>query len=288
MIYTLATRKDYYEKAFEFFREALELNFDPDIRTFNNMLHACSLQKDLVTLFYLVDMMEERKIPRDLVSYNIELAALARTCSQHYFEYKDGEYLSLNQRFTMGFDLIERMHRKGVKPDIVTMNTLVKMHARALRDKTFEIVEELFPAYGLKPDYFTYIALIRLRRQRRQLVEARALVDRMRQEEIQITPEIYRDLIIICDRKRDLEGGKKVLKEMREDNMEPKDVIEQGLLEVFEPPAPSLVPPSFNRFLTSGQVGFKYNYCRLFFCFCCCCYHTDSICSFFFARCADM
>eukprot|EP00457_Paulinella_chromatophora_P003867 gb/GEZN01003875.1/.p1 GENE.gb/GEZN01003875.1/~~gb/GEZN01003875.1/.p1 ORF type:complete len:634 (+),score=73.81 gb/GEZN01003875.1/:27-1928(+) len=255
LIYALSSRKDYYEKAFDFFREALEMNFDPEPITFNVMFSACAWQHDLSTLFFLWDTMEERKIQKDLRSYNIYLSALARVSDQQQFQIRDNQYLTADERIQMAWNAFEEMQRRGIRPNNMTLNILVSIYSGTLRMKAYEIVETLFPEYGIKPDYFTYKPLLKACVKKRHLVQAQELVAKMREEGIPIYPEVHLDLLIICRRKRDLEAGLQVLKEMRADGFEPADTIRKDLLEIFEPPPRKLLPPSFNRFLASGRAS---------------------------------
>eukprot|EP00808_Paulinella_micropora_P002623 g37837.t1 len=255
LIYSLSQRKDYYEKAFGFFKEALDMNFDADVRTFNIMLNACSVQKDLSTFFFLLETMDERRISKDLTTYNIHLSALKRTCRKIYFEYKSNQFLSLDERLQMAWNVFEDLQRQGLRPNVITLNTMVSIHAHTRDNKALDIVETLFPEYGIKPNYFTYQALIRMYGARRDLDKAREVLAEMKEAGIPRQPEIYKCILHISKRRRDLQSGLVTLQTMRSDGFDPATSLDPKLLEIFEPPIPKLLPPSFNRFRSSGRAS---------------------------------
>lgn len=171
----------------------------PNLVSFNTVLSACTSEMQFLEI---LREMEQRKIPKNLETYNIRLRRMCddgrrddalklyrKMCERHLNN-------SQNQASQPGKNLLA--------PDCVTLTILV----HAFKDKS-DVVDSLFrdcQALGLQPDYFLVMELLRYSSEFREALKSDLLVDELASSNLRTSklyPDLYPELLYIMKSTKD-------------------------------------------------------------------------------------
>ncbi|XP_044481017.1 pentatricopeptide repeat-containing protein At4g16390, chloroplastic-like [Mangifera indica] len=157
-----------------------------------------------------------RRISREVILYNVTLKVL-----------KKGRDLDKAEK------LFEEMLERGIKPDNVTISTLIGCARMcSLPGKAVELFERM-PSYGCEPDDVTFSAMIDAYGRAGNVDIALSLYDRARNEKWRIDSMTFSTLINIYGTTGNFDGCLNVYEEMKTLGIKPNIVVYNNLLDAM-------------------------------------------------------
>eukprot|EP01022_Parablepharisma_sp_SALTPOND_P028372 TRINITY_DN70869_c0_g1_i1.p2 TRINITY_DN70869_c0_g1~~TRINITY_DN70869_c0_g1_i1.p2 ORF type:complete len:345 (+),score=12.56 TRINITY_DN70869_c0_g1_i1:476-1510(+) len=156
LIMALASRKDYAQQAIETWRKMRYLQVVPDTMTFLAVLRATAKLGDLQTAYEAIQEMKayEQPINRDI--YESLIQTYAGACKVEGVTDKQ-----IDAYIKDAWVLFRQMESKGFTVRQETLNSLLMLHANALREADVEgQILPLYKKYNLSPDTLTYMHLM--------------------------------------------------------------------------------------------------------------------------------
>lgn len=240
LIYACSRSTYHYAQTFEYFAAALAQGFKADLHLYNILLNSCANggKGDVANALHVFQLMEAQGVQRDKYSYNTMLNVLAESQSlgdrvAKVMAPKDGSplvpeaYVSKNDRIDMAMALLNQMVQTHIPVDQLTINTVVKVSARALRlNKTLTLQEELLSEYKMQADFHSHKMLVDMFTAASRLPEALNRLSSMRAAGFKATRTMYRDLLKKVQKPKKAmtnqemeEYGHKIMAWMREDGV---------------------------------------------------------------------
>jgi len=156
LIFALASRKDYAEKALEIWRKMRYMQIVPNVETFQAVIKATSQLGDVQTAYEAIQEMKGYEIPLNEAIYNQLILTYAGACKvQETTEKQIDAYIK------DAWMLFRQMEEKRMKVTTRTLNALIRLYGNALRDTEVEgEVLPLFKKNKIEYDRDTYVNLM--------------------------------------------------------------------------------------------------------------------------------
>lgn len=182
IIMALAKRKDYAEQALDIYREMRGSMVEPDARTYNGVLTACSRLGDLPEARFALRDMKEFNVELDKTKAGLLMSVYAEACLDANEDAKD---LFIKE----AWEIFRLCESKGwVSPMIA--NSLLSVHTKAYLDKQVEgLVLPLYEQYGIQKDMHTYRHLIKMYTDLAEYKTIHSLWDALKNEGVK--PDMY-------------------------------------------------------------------------------------------------
>jgi len=112
--------------------------------------------------------------------------------------------------------IFERMVGHGIKPNVMVLNSLMKVYTEGLRLNRANVMREKFVDYGLKPNFATYKSMVKMYCRAKKLERAFDLFNIMKLENNKPDLQTYAYLIQGCAKCYFVSSGMRLLREMKE------------------------------------------------------------------------
>ena len=243
LIHACSQSTNHYTQSFEYFAAALAQGFKADVSLYNILLSSCAKagSGDVANAIRLWNMMVEQKVARTTISYNTLLNVIAESMGPGKGDHvprtipvegqplpKPEEGFSKEERIEMATDLYNQMKQEHVAIDLTTVNTRVKVNAKALRlQVTPKLQEELMRENGFQRDAVSYRTLLDMYLGATRFPECLAVIDEMHGAGFSPHRDQYLELLgkLRTNKKHpqaDIEKwGTQVLQRMSKDRMKP-------------------------------------------------------------------
>jgi len=225
------------------------VGFEPDTITFNILLHGCQINRDLGVAIEIWKQMDEKKVPKDAITYNTYLSVFAGI-SQSLIHINNKEPVNSKNRVQACFELLKLMDDEKVAVSNITLNTVLKACCNAMYSKLAEGFLEEYKKRNIPLDVCTYMNLMRLWRRKRDIGKAREVLTKLQESKLPVPRQAYSLYLYTCKLKRDYDAGLEAIRIMREAGHEPTDREKTP----WERPT-KIEPPSWNRYTGSPKKG---------------------------------
>jgi len=149
-------------------------------------------------------------------------------------------YSTLMKGFTLqrntdaAFEVLDLMSEEGIKPNLVTLNTLLDACARSGRmERCGEIMQDIREKHGLMPDRITYSTLVKGFCHHGDIGKAMALMKSMKAQGLKPDAIIYNTLMDGCVGKDKFALCDEILESMLEESVKPTDYTLTVLIKRF-------------------------------------------------------
>jgi pentatricopeptide repeat protein len=211
LIRCFATRYDYYPKAFEAFKAMVAMGIRPNREVFTSLLVACSRIGDLESAERVMNQMAEFRVEKDDIVYNTFIAAIAN--SQQYPRMKvGGVEATVEQRITLAVNTLAELRERGIPISLATLNSMLGVYAYANRIKRSEaFFREAYAKFGMQPDQFSYLAMMRMYARTKQVAKGRALYQEFLDKKLPPLKTFFRKAIVLFGATRQFLSAQRVL-----------------------------------------------------------------------------
>merc|ERR1719311_653691 len=149
-------------------------------------------------------------------------------------------YSTLMKGFTLqrntdaAFEVLDLMSEEGIKPNLVTLNTLLDACARSGRmERCGEIMQDIREKHGLMPDRITYSTLVKGFCHHGDINKATALMKSMKEQGLKPDAIIYNTLMDGCVGRDKFGLCDEILESMKGEGVKPTDYTLTVLIKRF-------------------------------------------------------
>lgn len=229
LTHAFATTRDIGVALSFFNKMKTEYGVKPSTISYNLLLKSCVKGRNLKAAKTVLEHMATSGVSKDVVTLNTTINVHAVCC------HKDNARQSLKECR----DLVTELDKDGVKANVLTFNTLLKLCARgSLTTEAFVLLNEM-KTKNLNPDVVTYATLIDGISKNETLSTKEALrvssevVDEMKKEGLQLDAQAYTVLMHLAFKTRDLNRAVGLFHEMKEQGIMPTVDFYSSLIKYY-------------------------------------------------------
>jgi len=205
-------RHDMYKEAFRVLEDMKTLGYMPDAKTYCHLLRICAKGGDIKTAALVFDELMQFPNQADRVfPYSVMIESFA---SNHRMVACKGK--GIEENIASAEKIFQRMLAHGIKPNVLVLNSMMKVYTEALRLNRANIMREKFAEYGLKPNIVTYKSMVKMYCRAQRLERAFDLFNIMKLENSKPDLQTYAYLIQGCTKTYFVSSGMRLLREMKE------------------------------------------------------------------------
>ena len=217
IMHAMGKQKD-VERAFSLFRTLIRKKIQPDGVTFNTLIQACAISKQSSKAVETFEQMPRFDVTPDARTFNTLIQAVAIDA----------------QNLNRAYEILHAMRDQSVKPDAVTVNTLMNL---SIRHGALSRAEKLFKTlddYHVKPDLRTFNILIDGCSKNKQLNKAFEYYGQMVKTHV---PDgfTFSSLISACGNAGKLNRALEVYEEMKLRHISPDFITLAALINACAP-----------------------------------------------------
>lgn len=215
LIKAFGKRPDMYSQVFQFLTEMRTTGYAPNIKTYRHLLLACSSSGDIKTAELVFDELM-RFEGQDLTAYPYAVLVNAYAASLRVSTNRGKKSSELISQAEKIWDLYLK---KGLQPNVVVMNSVLKVYAVGLRINRALMWREKYAEYGIQPNFQTYDTLIMMFSRSNRMERAFDMFNLLKADGFKPSLKTYANLIFGCGRKFYVTSGLRLLRELKEQGL---------------------------------------------------------------------